>query len=308
LPKGRERPTSFRHPIAPPPSSRPKRRDLREATLLDSLIPEPYEPKNPGSACPSQPERSTAFLSVDKTCPPGTLVKHLTKPEFIELAREYSYAASRDLSPALQSLLELGYEYPRLLNKKAGILLSENSSTADIKTYLSEFTRSYLAAREKTISFSPSRTTPDSALDIVMEVFGNVARSDLRRASELHRIAMTAENTLGTLLETYLANIFEPRGWLWCCGNIVRAVDFFKPGTPAQLLQVKNRSNSENSSSSAIREFLREGIPTNITKWYRIRAGDGRTCWENLPGNDREQIADERRFIEFIQRRGNRRS
>ncbi|MCS7069464.1 MAG: SinI family restriction endonuclease, partial [Meiothermus sp.] len=81
---------------------------------------------------------------------------------------------------------------------------------------------------------------------------------------------------LGDLLERYIANRLEPRGWIWCAGNIVSSVDFLREDLTVAL-QVKNRDNSENSSSSAIREG------TNIKRWFRIYSRKGRTNWENFP-------------------------
>jgi hypothetical protein len=78
---------------------------------------------------------------------------------------------------------------------------------------------------------------------------------------------MGAENLVGDLLERYLASVLEPHGWIWCSGAMVKAVDFILPpstsGGAWRMLQVKNRDNSENSSSSAIR------AGTEIEKWHR---------------------------------------
>ena len=57
--------------------------------------------------------------------------------------------------------------------------------------------------------------------------------------------------------------LFRSYGWLWCNGNVLRAIDFCS-SDGAILLQIKNKSNTENSSSSAIR------TGTDIKKWYRL--------------------------------------
>ena len=74
---------------------------------------------------------------------------------------------------------------------------------------------------------------------------------------------MSAENIQGNLLEEYIASKVRPYGFLWCDGNIVRAVDFCNTDGSC-MLQIKNKSNTENSSSSNIREG------TSIEKWYRL--------------------------------------
>ncbi|MGA9379990.1 MAG: SinI family restriction endonuclease, partial [Phormidium sp.] len=88
-----------------------------------------------------------------------------------------------------------------------------------------------------------------------------------------HRIAMSAENLLGRLLEAYIADKIEPYGWIWCSGEIVFATDFIKCSGEGKwiCLQVKNADNSENSSSSQIRkEFKRRGYQdVTIEAWFR---------------------------------------
>ena len=83
------------------------------------------------------------------------------------------------------------------------------------------------------------------------------------------------------MLERYLASVMEPRGWIWCSGSMVRAVDFVRPPEAAgqgwRLLQVKNRDNSENSSSSAIRSG------TAIEKWFRTFSKKPGTNWDDFP-------------------------
>lgn len=118
---------------------------------------------------------------------------------------------------------------------------------------------------------------------------------------EYHRASMAAENKVGELLEAYLATRLEPKGWFWCSCNILKGVDFYKPGSPVVLLQVKNRSNSENSSSEKIRETLEKGgCPVKISKWYRTESSTGDTCWNDLEGNPRGELASEEEFHKFI--------
>lgn len=78
-----------------------------------------------------------------------------------------------------------------------------------------------------------------------------------------HILFMSAENVLGNLLEEYIVKNIRSYGWIWCAGKTLRAIDFCNTkGT--ELLQVKNKSNSENSSSKNVREG------TKIKKWYRL--------------------------------------
>lgn len=87
--------------------------------------------------------------------------------------------------------------------------------------------------------------------------------SNLDGQEKSHILFMSAENVLGNLLEEYIAKTIKPYGWIWCAGETLRAIVFCNiKGT--ELLQVKNKSNSENSSSKNIREG------TTIKKWYRL--------------------------------------
>jgi hypothetical protein len=123
-------------------------------------------------------------------------------------------------------------------------------------------------------------TISDPVVSHVMHYFFEVEITGLERIAVEHKIAMAAENIVGVLLERYLAQFLEPLGWAWCSGSIIQAVDFVKaPATSDDLwdmLQVKNRSNSENSSSKKIRN------ETRIKKWHRTDAGTGQTKWDDL--------------------------
>lgn len=78
-----------------------------------------------------------------------------------------------------------------------------------------------------------------------------------------HIIFMSAENVLGNLLEEYIFSAIKSYGWIWCAGNTLKSIDFCNTSGKV-LLQIKNKSNSENSSSSSVRKG------TSIKKWYRL--------------------------------------
>jgi hypothetical protein len=105
---------------------------------------------------------------------------------------------------------------------------------------------------------------------------------------------MAAENILGLLLEEYLAEKLLPYGWYCCWGETLKSVDFCTQN--GDLLQVKNRSNSENSSSNKIREG------TSIIKWHRINASNGTCYWDVL--NERVGCTElsEQDFSSFVKR------
>ncbi len=138
-----------------------------------------------------------------------------------------------------------------------------------------------------------SRTIPDDAIKVVLERYFDVSKDSLDEAVTWHKYSMQAENMIGDILERYLANILEPLGWIWCAGSVVKAVDFIKPGPNYRLLQIKNRDNSENSSSAAIREG------TDIKKWFRSYSKTRRTNWDVFPDKHLRSLLSESAFREY---------
>lgn len=158
--------------------------------------------------------------------------------------------------------------------QKAFPKIGRLSVQKDTSAYMQRYVGRYYKTREERISLRVIGTIADPAVDVILEAFTEL--KDLPTVSENHRISMAAENLLGELLERYIAVRLEPCGWVWCAGNVVRSVDFLRQDLSIAL-QIKNRDNSENSSSSAIRDG------TNIQKWFRIYSRTGRTNWENFP-------------------------
>ncbi len=113
-----------------------------------------------------------------------------------------------------------------------------------------------------------------------------------------HKYGMAAEQVTGSLLEEYIASQIEPIGWIWCTGKLIKATDFIKfPKSLSSrpvLLQIKNRSNSENSSSAAIRQG------TDIIEWHRMDAESGETNWEKFPNISTNISLTESDFHNFV--------
>ena len=121
-------------------------------------------------------------------------------------------------------------------------------------------------------------TVPDELVSLVMEIGFGYAKSDCERIKVEHQHSMGAENCVGALLERYLDSKLRAKGWACCYGEYINKIDFVcqtKDGWYA--LQIKNRDNSENSSSKAVRDN------TDIQKWFRTFSKTGKTNWDNLP-------------------------
>lgn len=118
----------------------------------------------------------------------------------------------------------------------------------------------------------PSRhkgTGPKSPYDgMIYRLLSMCPRIELDndQAREAHERAMQSENLIGQLLEEFIARQISPYGWIWCKGSVMVATDFYfqKDDGTGLFLQVKNKFNTENSSSSRVR------VGTPIQKWNRL--------------------------------------
>jgi hypothetical protein len=139
-------------------------------------------------------------------------------------------------------------------------------------------------------------TFPDEIVSIVMmEAFG-YSRAEVDRIKIEHQKAMVAENCVGALLERYLDSVLRPSGWHWCCGSFVKAIDFIRRDSNGNwlALQIKNRDNSENSSSSSIR------AGTTIEKWFRSFSKRDKQNWDKLPPLMQGFALSEEGFVDYV--------
>lgn len=132
--------------------------------------------------------------------------------------------------------------------------------------YIERWIKSYSDAENNAPSkhiANPKSSCSDPAVKKLVEIATGVSESEANKQERHHNLFMSAENIQGDLLEEYIAINVRQFGWLWCKGNILRAVDFCSEDGSAYL-QIKNKNNTENSSSSPIREG------TEIKKWFRL--------------------------------------
>ena len=109
----------------------------------------------------------------------------------------------------------------------------------------------------------PKSACTDPAIRVIVQATQGITDAIATAGEIYHNLFMSAENIQGNLLEQYIALRVRPYGFLWCEGNVLRAVDFCNTDGSC-MLQIKNKSNTENSSSSNIREG------TTIEKWFRL--------------------------------------
>ncbi len=185
------------------------------------------------------------------------------------------------------------------------LFLRENPEFAPrAKKSDSLFSESYVAAlasryQQGLSPRSPQapKTVSDPMVSVVLEVFFSLPSEELPRVALEHSQSMAAENIVGDLLERYIAQVMEPMGWVWCAGDVVRKIDFLVKGStesPALIpMQIKNRDNTENSSSAAIRDG------TRIEKWFRTFSRSGKTNWSALPYTTPGVELSEEGFVDF---------
>ena len=138
-------------------------------------------------------------------------------------------------------------------------------SSGDDKKYLEKWVSRYVDSNilPSLIKASPKVPCNNPAISVIIGNTGQLDLDSIQIAERLHVLYMSAENVHGKLLEEYIANNIHKYGFVWCKGSVLYAVDFCNKDGSC-LIQVKNKNNTENSSSSAIRRG------TSILHWYRL--------------------------------------
>lgn len=172
-----------------------------------------------------------------------------------------------------------------------------------LKKWVEKFQDGYKSRISEKCS-NPLGTVPDQAVNTILETV--LTKIDAKASGEIvhaHRLGMSAENILGYLLEEYIFTKIQKLNksqnpqvlkWSLAWGTTISKVDLCS--SKGDLIQIKNRSNSENSSSSSVR------AGTKIKKWFRINANNGHTYWDNLCKllQCKEGFLSEPDFLKFI--------
>lgn len=216
---------------------------------------------------------------------------------FVPSAADIAADAMEKIAPALVdryvAVIKFLMQYPDAASKPRGSSAPPVGSEEYVRLQASAFAE----ARHPRAPKEPE-TIPDEMVSVILNEYFGVETVDLERVKREHQLSMGAENLVGDVLERYLAETMEASGWVWCSGSMVRAVDFVKPPTTQRgewrMLQVKNRDNSENSSSSAIREG------TAIEKWHRTFSKKRGANWAAFPDTALRSNFSEEKFEAFV--------
>lgn len=179
---------------------------------------------------------------------------------------------------------DLDYIFEIACNNRDSFPNISLKSGFNARLYLAKWICGYCLANDNPPSeriANPKSTCTDPAIRTIVKATQGLDDKKAEDGEKTHNLFMSAENIQGNLLEEYISIKTRPYGFLWCEGNVLRAIDFCNTNG-SLLLQVKNKSNTENSSSSNIRH----GTP--IIKWYRLgtRTEQGikkpKFCWDKL--------------------------
>lgn len=222
----------------------------------------------------------------------------MEKNTFLRKAQEI---AGSDWDDELSVILSTGYDTQLIFSQNDFTKFIEDGDPDDaaLKKKLTKLIKTYKNAKDNKLSeraSNPPGTVADPAVtEAISKRLPLLGVHNLKAISDAHRLSMSAENIIGPLLEEYLAVKLAPYGYIHCWGSILRAVDFVtQTGT---VLQVKNSNNSENSSSSKVRQG------TDIKKWFRRFSTREAFNWDDL--NAQLEIPTENRlteegFMDFI--------
>jgi hypothetical protein len=162
---------------------------------------------------------------------------------------------------------------------------------------LTELAEKYFTSKFTKVSPSIPQTVPDEMVSVILKNFYKHPQEKLKNIKIEHQHSMAAENMVGELLERYIDSVLSKYGWVWCCGALVKHVDFIKKEDNGyRLLQIKNRDNSENSSSKAIRDG------STIEHWFRTFSRTGRTNWEAFPDKSLKSHLSEVGFVSYVEK------
>jgi hypothetical protein len=205
-----------------------------------------------------------------------------------KLARSEICKHDKNLEKSFLELLGFLARNPEFIVKLRG----NNPPKFGTLEYFTKTAEMFSAGRVISPPINSGKTT-DPLLGSLFQQLNSCTNSEVEKAIRIHGDLMILENKVGKILEHYLSARLEPLGWIWCSGDFVEKVDFVKivPGNNHELLQVKNKDVTENSSSSKGRG--------DVPKWARLKGKKAITDWENFPDLEARNLVSETDFLEY---------
>lgn len=214
-----------------------------------------------------------------------------SEEKFLKVFEDVFSGQNQPFLEAHRTILTACYRNPGLSPSSKKVKGHDQESL--VKTWLKKYNDGFNNRISQRVS-NPPGTVADPIIDTIIntQLIG-LTTEHLEQIKYAHRLSMSAENILGLLLEEFLSEKLANYGWHCCWGECVRHVDFCN--VDGSLLQVKNRSNSENSSSSRVR------INQPIEKWHRVDAKTGSYRWFYFNDKYDTDRFSEENFIAFVQ-------
>lgn len=219
-------------------------------------------------------------------------IEKLGSTQAMSVARDIAPTLNIDWHDGVSFVLDVIAKNPdRAPGNVGGALDNEE---ALVEKWLKKY-RNGFRGRASLRHSNPPGTVADPMIETIIEArLTQLKQPDLHQITSAHRLAMSAENILGLILEEYLAINLKTHRWLCAWGETVKSVDFVNEN--GELLQIKNRSNSENSSSSTVRDG------TTIQRGHRIKADRVEYMWDQLNTLCNTTHLSESEFVGFAKK------
>ncbi len=177
---------------------------------------------------------------------------------------------------SFESVLRAAFSHP---DRMPQLRISKKKKEVPLEEYIDRIYNSYRTgydSRPSVRTGNPSTTIPDEIIAAILPgLFRGADKAKIDSMISSHTRIMQIEILVGDMLEEYLSEKLQRHGWVCAWGSTVDAVDFVH--SDGRMLQVKNSDNSENSSSSRVRN------DTVIIKWFRRYSKKVRSFnWEQL--------------------------
>ena len=216
-------------------------------------------------------------------------IENLQKDEAISFAKSVANSNNLKWEKGIEIIFAACCDNISLAPKIGG---KKDNQEQVIGKWISKYWRGYDNRMSRRVSNPPGTVSDPIVETIIGTRLPNLNQTQLAEIVDAHRLSMSAENILGSLLEEYLEQNLLEYGWHFAWGETLGKVDFCRQN--GELLQIKNRSNSENSSSNKIR------AGTTIEKWYRVDASTGKYKWQELNDKYSTNKFSEDNFRSFV--------